>query len=56
MQVTYLDPLLAWLTHQTKADSGSPLEGRVDMALMAVMGHSHGGKLASLHYSGAWYK
>ncbi len=51
MQLTYLQPLLDWLRTQGSAPA-SPLYGKPDVARLATMGHSRGGKLAALHYAG----
>lgn len=50
-ELTYLQPLLDWLRTQGSAPA-SPLYGKADVARLATMGHSRGGKLAALHYAG----
>ncbi|EFJ44196.1 hypothetical protein VOLCADRAFT_106523 [Volvox carteri f. nagariensis] len=44
-EVKVLAPLLEWLK------SDCPIKNKIDFSRKAVMGHSRGGKLASLHYA-----
>ncbi|KAG2491471.1 hypothetical protein HYH03_010256 [Edaphochlamys debaryana] len=48
IELGYLQPLTSWVVAQAAA-AGSPLGGKMDLTKKAVMGHSRGGRLASLH-------
>lgn len=50
-QLQYFDPIMAWLREQHEAPTGF-LHGALDLAKLAVAGHSRGGKLAGLLYAG----
>ena len=48
-----LAPLLAqWIVQQSSSNISSPLYGRVDSDQLVVGGHSRGGKLAALVFTG----
>ena len=49
-QVAFLDALLEKLQGDTR-DKSSPLYHQLDLARLAVAGHSRGGKLAALHFA-----
>jgi hypothetical protein len=50
-QLKLFAPLRAWLDAQSR-EEGSRLHGMVDVARLAVAGHSRGGKLAALAFAG----
>ena len=54
LQVALPPQLLAWVREQSEVAgaAGSPLHGAVDVARLAVVGHSRGAKLAALMLAG----
>jgi acetyl esterase/lipase len=56
MQLSALPQLLQWLSAQNDDSSNELLHNRLDMARVAVAGHSRGGKLAALQFAqgGRW--
>ena len=51
MQLTFLEPLLSWLEARD-TEPGGFAEGLLDLEVLGVVGHSRGGKLATLHFAG----
>jgi hypothetical protein len=51
VQLSALPQLLQWLSAQNNDSSNELLHNRLDMARVAVAGHSRGGKLAALQFA-----
>jgi predicted dienelactone hydrolase len=51
VQLSALPQLLQWLSAQNDDSSNELLHSRLDMARVAVAGHSRGGKLAALQFA-----